>query len=344
MFQRQLFTACSLACFIVTMAVTASADENWAAQMFSQTKFDFGPVAKHSDCQGYLEFTNKFSPVMEVDSVSTSCRCITASTETRSIAPKETGRIKLVLDTSHFSGQRNVTLTVKFRFDHNGTQYQTINIPCTAYIRTDIWMQPNYANFGSLSVGTGGEQRVKVTRTDNDLWRIQEVRSRNSAITTELKELSRGNGKVEYEVLVKISKDAPLGNIQDSLTLVTNDSSNSNVALRVDGKVEADIVAMPDRIPLGKLTPGKEARYTLVVKSKKPIRIEKVDFTQFPGHFKATPSTEEKTVHVIPVTLTAPDVMGDLKETVKISFEGRSDQVTIQANGTVSALTTAGAP
>ena len=326
----------------LTMAMSSYADDSWAAKMFEQTKFDFGPVAQHSDCQGYLEFTNKFEPTMEVYSVSTSCRCISASTDTKVLAPKETGRIKLVLDTSHFSGQRNVTLTVTFRFD--GSKFATVSIPCAAYIRTDVWLQPSYANFGSLSAGSGGEQRVKISRTGNDSWRIKEVRSKNPGLSTELKELSRGNGKVEYEVLVKVAPDMALGNIQESLLVVTNDSSNANVALRVDGKVEADVVATPDRIPLGKLAPGKEFRCNIVVKAKKAVRIEKVDFASFPQNFKASLSTDEKTIHVIPVVVTAPDAMGELNETVTVTIAGRSQPLVIKATGSVVSLATAGTP
>ena len=339
---RTVLSVCSAACLTLVMAVSSYADDNWAAKMFAQPKFDFGPVAQHSDCQGYLEFTNKYQTTMEVHSVSTSCRCISASTDTKVLATQETGKIKLVLDTSHFSGQRNVTLSVTFRFD--GSKFATATIPCAVYIRRDVWLQTSYANMGSLSVGTGGEQRIKVSRTGSDSWRIQEVRSRNAAITSELKELSRGNGKVEYEVLVKVSPDAALGNIQESLLLVTNDASNANVALRVDGKVESDVVVTPDQIPLGKLSPGKESRYSLIVKSKKPIRVEKVDFSSFPGNFKATPSTEEKTIHVIPVVLTAPDAMGELKETVTVTIAGRAQPLLIKATGTVVSLATAGTP
>lgn len=338
---RMFHSLSTVACVAVLVA-SANADDSWASKMFAQSKFDFGPVAQHSDNVGYLEFTNKFEPTMEVYKVSTSCKCISASTETTTLAPKESGRIKLVLDTSHFSGQRNVTLTVTFKF--NGSNFVTVNIPCTAYIRTDVWMQPSYANFGSISAGSGAEQRVKVSRTDNAAWRIQEVRSKNPGLSTELKELSRGNGRVEYEVLVKVAPDMRLGNIQESLVLVTNDSSNSNIALRVDGKVEADVVATPDRIPLGKLSPGKESRYSVVVKSKKPIRIEKIDFANFPANFKATPSSEEKTVHVIPVILTAPDAMGELNESVSVTIAGRTQPLVISANGNVVSLVTAGSP
>jgi len=339
---RQFLSICSVVCMALTMAASSFAEDSWALKMFDQSKFDFGPVAQHSDCQGYLEITNKFEPTMEVYKVSTSCKCITASTDTKVLAPQESGRIKLVLDTSHFSGQRNVTLTVTFRFD--GSKFVTANIPCTAYIRTDVWLQPSFANFGSLSAGSGGEQRVKITRTGNESWRIQEVRSKNPNLSTELIELSRKNGKVEYEVLVKVSPEMTLGNIQESLLLVTNDSSNANVALRVDGKVEADVVATPDRLPLGKLNPGKEFRCNIVVKSKKPVRVEKIDFASFPDSFKATPSSDEKTVHVIPVVVTPPDAMGDLNETVTVTIAGRSQPLVIKATGTVVSLVTAGTP
>ncbi|MFO1007475.1 MAG: DUF1573 domain-containing protein [Planctomycetaceae bacterium] len=323
------------------MIGTASAEEagkSWAIKMFAQPKFDFGPVAQHSDCQGYLEFTNCFEPVMEITSVSTSCRCISASTETKQLKPHETGRIKLVLDTSRFQGQRNVTLTVQFKYGESN--YVTASIPCAAYIRTDVWMQPSFANLGSISAGVGGVQKVKVSRTGNDLWQIREVRSRNAGLKADFKELSRGNGRVDYEVTVKVSPEAKIGNIQDSLVLVTNDSSNANVSLRVEGRVEADIQVTPDVLALGKLTPGKESKVTLIVKSKKPVRLEGIAFSEHPDAFKVELPTDEKLIHVLSIVVTPPDAMGEFHETFNLTVAGRPQPVKFEAKGKVESLTT----
>ncbi len=324
------------------IAGTASSDDqnkSWATKMFAQPKFDFGPVAQHSDCQSYLEFTNCFEPDMELVSVSTSCRCISASTETKVLKPHETGKIKLVLDTSRFQGQRHVTLTVQFKY--KGDNYVTASIPCEAFIRTDVWMQPGFANLGALSAGTGGEQKVKVTRTGNDQWQIREVRSRNPGLTTELTELSRGNGRVEYEILVKVAPEAKIGNIQESLVLMTNDSSNANVALRVEGRVEADIQVTPEILALGKMHPGQESKVTLVVKSKKPVRLEGIVCAEHPDNFKIAIPSEEKTIHILQVYVNPPDAMGEFHETFTLTVAGRPQPIVFQGKGKVESLTTA---
>ena len=324
------------------VAGTASSQEqnkNWVNKMFAEPKFDFGPVAQHSDCQSYLEITNVFEPDMEVVSVSTSCKCISASTETKVLKPNEKGKIKLVLDTSRFQGQRHVTLTVQFKY--SGSKFVTATIPCEAFIRTDVWMQPGFANLGSLSAGVGGEQKVKVSRTGNDQWQIREVRSRHPGLSTELKELSRGNGRVEYEILVKVSPNAKIGNIQESLVLVTNDNSNANVALRVEGKVESDIQVTPEVLTLGHMKPGKEARFTVLVKSKKPVRIERCECTDHSECIKVAVPSEEKTVHMLSVVVTPPDVMGDFHETFVLTIAGRPVPLTFKAAGQVESLTTA---
>jgi len=327
---------------LFSVAGSASSDDqnkSWAIKMFAEPKFDFGPVAQHSDCQGYLEFTNCFEPDMEVVSVSTSCKCISASTETKLLKPHETGKIKLVLDTSRFQGQRHVTLTVQFKY--KGSNYVTASIPCAAFIRTDVWMQPSFANLGAISAGTGGEQTVKVSRTGNDQWKIREVKSRNPGLTTELKELSRGNGRVEYEVKVKVDPAAKIGNIQESLVLVTNDSSNANVALRVEGRVESDIQVTPDVLTLGKLRPGKESRVTLIVKSKKPVRLESIVCAEHPDSFKIAIPSEEKLIHVLSVVVTPPDAMGDFHEKFTLSVVGRSQPIVFEAQGKVEIQSTA---
>ncbi len=324
------------------IAGTATSDDkstNWANKMFAESKFDFGPVAQHSDCQSYLEFTNVFEPDMEVVSVTTSCKCISASTETKVLKPHEKGRIKLVLDTDRFQGQRHVTLTVQFKY--KGTNYVNASIPCEAFIRTDVWMQPAFANLGALTAGMGGEQTVKVTRTGNDQWQIRQVRSRNPALTTILKELNRGNGRVEYEILVKVAPEAPVGNIQESLVLVTNDSSNANVSLRVEGRVEADVQVTPEVLQLGSLKPGQEARFPVIVRCKKGVRIERIDCSSHPDCVKVTVPAEEKTTHVLSVVVMPPDVMGEFQETFTVTIAGRPQPLVFKASGKVESQTTA---
>ena len=342
MFNRIRIT-CSLGLMALSLfAGTASSDDqtkSWATKMFAEPKFDFGPVAQHSDCQGYLEFTNVFEPNMEVVSVSTSCKCISASTETKVLKPHEKGRIKLVLDTSRFQGQRHVTLTVQFKY--SGSNYVTASIPCEAFIRTDVWMQPGFANLGAITAGEGGEQKVKVTRTGNDQWQIRQVRSRNPGLTTELKELNRGNGRVEYEILIKVAPDAQIGNIQESLVLVTNDSSNANVALRVEGRVETDLQVTPETLPLGLLKPGKEARFPVIVRSKKPVRIERIECANHADCVTVSVPAEEKLTHMLMVVVTPPDVMGEFDETITLTIAGRSQPLVFKASGKVESLTTA---
>ncbi len=323
------------------IAGAASSDDqnkSWATKMFAEPKFDFGPVAQHSDCQSYLEFTNVFEPDMEVVSVTTSCKCISASTETKVLKANQKGKIKLVLDTSRFQGQRHVTLTVQFKY--SGTNYVTASIPCAAFIRTDVWMQPSFANLGSLTVGTGGEQTVKVSRTGNDQWQIRQVRSRNPGLTAELKEVSRGNGRVEYEIQVKVSPEAPIGNIQESLVLVTNDNSNANVALRVEGRVEADIQVTPEVLPLGRMQPGQEVRFPVVVRSKKPVRIERIECADHADCVKVSVPSEEKASHMLWIVVTPPDVMGEFHETFTVVIAGRPQPLVFKASGEVESLTT----
>ena len=324
------------------IAGTASSDDqnrSWANKMFAVSKFDFGPVAQHSDCQSYLEFTNVFEPDMEVVSVTTSCKCISASTEAKVLKPNEKGRIKLVLDTDRFQGQRHVTLTVQFKY--SGSNYVNATIPCEAFIRTDVWMQPAFANLGSLTPGAGGEQKVKVTRTGNDHWQIRQVRSRNPALTAELKELTRGNGRVEYEILVKVSPDSPIGNIQESLVLVTNDSSNANVSLRVEGKVDADVLITPEVLQLGSLKPGQEARFPVIVRSKKAVRIERIVCASHPDSVQVIIPSDEKATHVLSVVVMPPDVMGEFEESFTVTIAGRSQPLVFKARGLVESLTTA---
>ena len=84
-------------------------------------------------------------------------------------------------------------------------------------------------------------------------------------------------GQVSYELLVRLTKDAPVGTIDDQLYLVTNDPKNTDLPVSVEGRVVSDITLSPESMFLGVVQPGQQVQKTLVVRGKKPFRITKIE-------------------------------------------------------------------
>ena len=122
---------------------------------------------------------------------------------------------------------------------------------------------------------------------------------------------------------------------------MTNDSSNANVSLRVEGKVDADVLITPEVLQLGSLKPGQEARFPVIVRSKKAVRIERIVCASHPDSVQVIIPSDEKATHVLSVVVMPPDVMGEFEESFTVTIAGRSQPLVFKARGLVESLTTA---
>ncbi|MCE9530030.1 MAG: hypothetical protein K8T89_02660 [Planctomycetes bacterium] len=183
-------------------------------------------------------------------------------------------------------------------------------------IRGDIDFQPGAVEFNSVEQGTPREITVTVTHHSKPDWKINDIRSINEHLEVEMGEPTRKNGNVNYPLTVRLKGDAPPGLLQDQLNLVTNDST-ANVALMVQGNVVPPLTVSPATLFLGVLKPGQTVTKQLVVRSKKPFRIQEVECTNGEA-LQVNVKDEAKTLHLIPVTFTAGQTPEDVNEVLKI--------------------------
>jgi hypothetical protein len=149
-------------------------------------------------------------------------------------------------------------------------------------------------------------------------WEIVDVRSANEHFEVELDETLRNSGRVNYSMLVRLKPGAPVGYINDQLTIVTNDGGARTVTLPVEGQVESPLSVSPASLFMGILEPGQTVKKMVVVKGNKPFRI--VGIRCEDEHFTfSDPTAESKPLHFVPVEFTAQD--GDEQVARKITIE-----------------------
>jgi hypothetical protein len=313
---------------------------NWAEKTLSDLKHDFGSVARGADASHIITVTNIYEEDLRLLHVGTTCGCTAAKPDKDLLKTGEVANIVVKMNTVKFQRQKNSNVDVTFSFtDKRGlTASKKVRIPISAYIRPDIVIEPGGVNFGLVESGAGAEQRVRVSYTGRSNWNIREVNTGNPYLSAEAVETSRQAGAVKYDLVVRVSPEAPLGVLRDKLVLKTADA---NVPVLVEAKVEPDIVVTPSVVTLGKLLkPGEEKTYTVVLKGRKPFVIEKIECNSKYECFKVRLSQERKIVHVLPLTFSPPEVSGQFDEEFTITVAGRPDPIVLKAQGTIVATTT----
>jgi hypothetical protein len=323
---------------VIQCAASTQAQElSWAEKMFDKRTHDFGVVARGADTRYRFVVTNLYRDSVHISDVRTTCGCTAAKPTKHSLASRESAHIEVTMNTRKFMRRKDSNLIVTF----DQPQYAEVRIPLTAYIRTDVVLSPGGVKFGAVDHGTESRRTIKIDYAGRSDWSIRDVRSRNKHVTYRLTEKQRSTGRVTYELEALLDASAPAGDFRDQMILVTDDANNPHVPVLVEGRVEADFTITPAVVSLGTLVPGQQKTVSVVLRGKKPFAIEKVECESSQEAFKIRLPKNVRQVHVVPITVTPPDVAGKFSELFLVTIAGRAEPITFRAYGRI-ATTTAG--
>ncbi len=304
-----------LAALMLLLTASSAPAQDWAEKMFAVTSHDFGVVARGAKAEFAFEFQNKYKEDIHIAGVRTSCGCTTPKVTQQTLKSLEKAQVIAVYNTHSFLGKKSATITVVI----DQPYYAEVRLEVTGFIRSDVVLQPGVVDFGQVDHGHAGEQKVQVNYAGRPDWRIKDVRCANSNFEVVLNEASRSGGRVNYEMIVRLKKDAPAGYFQDELILVTDDDRLQTIPLAVQGNVVSALTVSPASLFLGVLEPGQEVTKQLVVRGKQPFKIVSVKCKD--GCFTFKPSEEAKTLHFVPVTFKAGDEPAKVTETIEIETD-----------------------
>lgn len=323
---------------LVAFSSLAAAQENWGARMFDRQVVDFGSVAKGADVKLRLKIRNIYQETIQVRSANTSCACFHATIvdNATQIPSGKTAELELTVNTVNYQKKRDATLIVNLYEPTKGATAE-VRLPLQAYIRTDVVFSPGAINFGTVDIGSGSRQMAKVAYAGRSDWHIRDVKTTNEHLAATARETSRGNGLVNYELLVELKPGAPAGTLRDQLTLVTDDAASPHVPLLVYGNVEADIIIEPNVLAFDEVVAGNTKSRPIVIRARKPITIEKIERENSDESLRVKLPGDAKTIHVIPITLVAPSEPGAFDEMLTITIAGRPEPLTVRARGKITA-------
>ncbi len=301
-----------LASFAKPVAVSA---QDWATKMFKKTSHDFGFVARGAKAEFAFEFENLYEEDLHVASVRSSCGCTTPTITKKDLKTFEKSTIVATYNTRSFLGQKSATITVVI----DKPYYAEVQLTIEGYIRSDVVFDPGEVNFGEVDQSATAEKKLTVTYAGRPDWKITDVRSANEHFEVELSETGRSGGRVSYDMVVRLTKDAPSGYFQDQLSIITDDSRSQSIPVLVQGSVVSPLTVSPASLILGNLEPGQVVKKQLIVRGNRPFRILSVE-CEDRGFTFEPPSDTSKQVQFVPVTFTA-DASGTISQKITIKTD-----------------------
>ena len=344
----RLLVIAAVISFVSGTSACANQDPLWGSKMFEVTEIKFGSVAKGADSAIQLKVKNIYKEDIHVTNLTTGCGCVSWAEISRSDPPPEqlpivipSGQqrvLTLRLNTIQYDGKRDSKASVMLLDPVHGATV-TVEFPVQAFIRKDVVITPGAANFGIVDLGSGAERKVQINYAGRNDWKLTQAKATNPNVSVALREASRGNGLVNYELTVTLNPQAPVGTLRDQIILVTDDANNPQVSVPVEAKIEADI-AITD-LSFGALAPGQSKTERVIVRGKKPFKIdelyrEKKESSKLQDDaFKVKLDKLNSTVHSLPVTFTAPDTPGAFEEEFFVKIGDRPQPISFKARGRV---------
>lgn len=309
----------------LSLAASAGAAENWAEAMFATTSHDFGSVAKGAKSEFRFELQNKYKEQVHIASVRSSCGCTSPRIEKDTLASLESTAIIAELNTRAFQGSKNATVTVVF----DRPFYAEVQLRVAAYIRTDVVFEPGSVSFGDVEQGAEREVRVAVSYAGRSDWEIVDVRSACPHLEAELVEKHRGGGRVDYEVLVRLTGEAPSGHVNDLISVITNDRNLTSIPLTVEGHVRGALEVSPAILSLGQPTADRPVTKKLFLRGREPLTVISAKVND--PAIRVEIPTETKATLFVPISVHVEGAARTIDEVVTLTTSAGEVSVRVQA-------------
>lgn len=322
--------------FVLAVAPLSAQDYDWGRKMLDRKDVRFGSVAKNADVVFKFNVKNIYKEDILISSLSTSCGCISWQDQARlpiRITSGNTEQVTIRLDTVRHQGDKNVTAFMTLTEPTRGLTSQ-LSFPVQGRIRQDVVLQTNQLNFGQVEQGRAMEHRLNVSYTGGRPdWKITQAKVNSPYLMTKVIEKSRGGGSANYEVILTLKGDAPVSRIADQMLVMSDDIGDTGYAVAVEAQVEPDIVVAD--VQFGQVTPGHPKSQNLVVRGKKPFKIEKIETAKPDESFKVKFNETVSQVHMVTVTFTPTAEQGVFEENFMVTVAGREQPVQFKAKGRV---------
>ena len=342
--RRWALVACVLA---VVSSTSAAAEPTWAEKMFDTRSHDFGVIAMTSKVSHRFQVTNRYLETVHIAGVRTTCGCSVARPSKLTLASGEVVTIDVTMDmrrTRSSTTQKAAVLTVVF----DRPSFAEVRIPVTARVRKDLVLVPGSADFTGVEEGQGASRTLTLRYAGRKDWRIKQIEVTSPHLAVRVEETRRAEVRrlgifsrfheVHYDLVIELKPSAPAGLLRETIVLVSDDKETPRIPVLVEATVESDFSFSPMAggvVSLGALVPGRAKRVSVVVKGREDFRIEKIEAGSPSGVFRTKLSTSKRRVHVLPLTVTAPEGLSEIRETFTLTIEGRDEPLTFTVYGRV---------
>jgi hypothetical protein len=211
--------------------------------------FDFGDRSVGEMVDAFFDLENQGDADLEIGEINLSCGCTKAEVALRTLPPGQKTRLTAKLDTSKKGhGEHRFSIRV-----HSNDPERPIYTLTLSGSIAHAFQVPSDLALGEIRVGEGKTATLRIQRLKDS---NAEVRSVVASVPFITAAIARGPGADDgvYEIEVRVSGDAPIGLIDEVVSLRTSDPNQQQFNVRLSGKVLAEVETSISRIFFGSVS------------------------------------------------------------------------------------------
>jgi hypothetical protein len=282
--RRYSGTAILALCAVLLAAAFALADAGKPKAVAAEPIKDVGVVSKGDKVTHDFLIRNEGNAPLQITEVRPACGCTVVEFD-KTIAPGQTGKVHVVIDTATFSGAIAKGVTA-FTSDTGNPQ---IELTVRADVQPLIAVKPGYARYITVQ-GEEEEGVIQQTLWPTDGAPMDVVKvdspypflkvSFHEAKPEELAPEGKGKGK-QWRIETKLDRDAPVGALADYVRVTTTHPKQKLVEIPVSGFVRPVLAVTPPTADFGSLALKQPVKRTFVIRSfsTEPVKVTSVDGT-----------------------------------------------------------------
>jgi hypothetical protein len=225
---------------------------------------ELGRMAQNEVTEWDVLVHNLGDETLEIFELSTSCPCTFPEIIDERIEPGATGRIHVTFQSKTFQGDVRKVIEVY----SNDIDKSYVEIDINVFVEAQIYVEPDdrKLDFGDVNYGSTPALFADFQSGEGEALEITILE--HSETLFECKTLPGENGDDSSRRLsVSLKADASVGPIREIIRVGTNAPGATEIDLEIFGRVEAELMADPERLNFRVVAPGSSLSRELTLRS-----------------------------------------------------------------------------